>query len=245
MPTPCVCEGARLKDAIRADIDRCLALAERDGEPRFLAMPRILLSIKLWAIANHRVTHFALTRIRPPALGRLLAGLSFIGQRLFAAVTGIEIDAHAHIGPGLMIPHDGYVVIGPVRVGRHCTISQGVTLGQGLVGDATVEDDTPVIGDRVWVGPGAVIAGHVTVGSDAAIGANSVLMRDVPPRGVVFGVPGRLVSRRGSFAQVYFRDMDQDADRVAALALAAEEPAAGVTPRTGGGLPSVSAVSDE
>jgi serine O-acetyltransferase len=232
MPTPCVCEGARLTDAVRADIDRCVAVAERDGGHRLLALPRVALSIKIWAVANYRITHFALTRVRPQALGRLLAVLSFIGQRFFAAVTGIEIDAHAHIGPGLMIPHDGYVVIGPVRVGRHCTISQGVTLGQGLVGDAAVEDDTPVIGDRVWVGPGAVIVGKVTVGSDAAIGANSVVMRDVPPRGVVFGVPGRLVSRKGSFAQVYFRDMDKDADRVAALSLVAVEPLPGVTQRT-------------
>jgi serine O-acetyltransferase len=215
----CPCEGGRLLDAVRADVDRYVATAERDGEPRQVALPRVALSLKVWAVVTYRITHFALTGVRPEALGRLLAVLSTIGQRFFAALTGIEIDAHAHVGPGLMIPHDGYVVIGPVRVGRHCTISQGVTLGQGLRGTAaSVEEDTPVLGDRVWVGPGAVIASKVSVGSDASIGANSVVLRDVPARGVVLGVPARLVSRRGSFAQVYYRDMDADADRACALA---------------------------
>lgn len=78
--------------------------------------------------------------------------------------------------------------------------------------------DVPALGDRVWVGPGAVIAGGVTVGDDVAVGANSLLVRDVPPRGVVVGVPARLVSRLGSFAQILYREMDSDEGRKAALA---------------------------
>jgi hypothetical protein len=70
----------------------------------------------------------------------------------------------------------------------------------------------------VWVGPGAVIAGEATVGDDASVGANSLLVRDVPPRGVVLGVPARLVSRQGSFTQIKYRDMDSDDERKAALA---------------------------
>jgi serine O-acetyltransferase len=147
----------------------------------------------------------------------VLGGLSFIGQRLFRVVTGLEIDPQAHLGPGLMIPHDGHIVIGPVRVGRHCTISHRVTIGQGLQGDGPAHDDTPVLGDRVWVGPGAVIAGPIQVGSDASVGANSVVLRDVPPRGVVLGVPARLLSHKGSFTQVYYRGMTDDPDRRLAL----------------------------
>jgi len=70
----------------------------------------------------------------------------------------------------------------------------------------------------VWVGPGAVIAGELTVGDDAVVGANSLLVRDVPPLGVVLGVPARLVSRRGSFAQILYRGMDNDDKRKLALA---------------------------
>jgi serine O-acetyltransferase len=102
-------------------------------------------------------------------------------------------------------------------MGRNCTISHGVTLGQGLVDDSPADADTPVIGDRVWMGPGAVIAGPILVGSDAAVGANSVVLRDVPPRGVVLGVPARVVSHKGSFAQVYYRGMNDDPERRAAL----------------------------
>jgi serine O-acetyltransferase len=220
MPVTCVCEGASLRDAISEDIDRYVAAAERDGLSRVMARLRVPLSLKVAAVANYRLTHVLLTRVRPRIVGRVLGGLSFIGQRLFSMVTGVEIDPHAHIGPGLMIPHDGHIVIGPARVGRHCTISHSVTLGQGLQGDGPAHDDTPVLGDRVWVGPGAVIAGPIQVGSDASVGANSVLLRDVPPRGVVLGVPARLLSRKGSFTQIYYRGMADDPERVLAL----EEP---------------------
>lgn len=217
MPATCVCEGASLRDAIREDIDRYVAAAERDGLSRVLARLRVPLSLKVAAVANYRVTHVLLTRVQPRLLGRVLGGLSFVGQRVFSTLTGIEIDPQAHIGPGLMIPHDGKIVIGPARVGRNCTISHSVTIGQGLQGDGPAHDDTPTLGDRVWVGPGAVIAGPIQVGSDASVGANSVLLRDVPPRGVVLGVPARLLSHKGSFTQIYYRGMAQDPDRILAL----------------------------
>lgn len=223
MPAACVCEGASLRDAIRQDIDRYVAAAERDGHSRVLARLRVPLSLKVGAVANYRLSHLLLTRVRPRLLGRVLGGLSFVGQRVFSALTGVEIDPHAHLGPGLMVPHDGHIVIGPARVGRHCTISHSVTIGQGLQGDGPAHEDTPVLGDRVWVGPGAVIAGPIQVGSDASVGANSVLLRDVPPRGVVLGVPARLLSRKGSFTQIYYRGMAEDPDRRLAL----EEPATG------------------
>jgi serine O-acetyltransferase len=141
-------------------------------------------------------------------------------------LTGININAQAHIGPGVRIPHGGYIVIGPgARIGRNCDIFQGVTLGEGVgtAGEGDSQEGAskyalPTLGDRVWVGPGAVIAGEVTVGDDASVGANSLLVRDVPSRGVVLGVPARLVSRRGSFAQIFYREMDNDDRRTAALA---------------------------
>jgi serine O-acetyltransferase len=79
----------------------------------------------------------------------------------------------------------------------------------------------------VWVGPGAVITGPIQIGSDASVGANSVLLRDVPPRGVVLGVPARLLSRKGSFTQIYYRGMDHDPERCLARAEAVTETDAG------------------
>ncbi|HEY6793304.1 MAG TPA: hypothetical protein VI248_01335 [Kineosporiaceae bacterium] len=167
---------------------------------------------------NHRIIHYAFTRARPRLLALALAALGLLLERFLRSVSGIEIANRAHLGPGLLFAHEGGIVVGPVRTGRHCTISHGVTLGRGLLdGDGPSYADTPVLGDRVWIGPGAVVAGRLNVGSDAAVGANSVVLRDVPPRGVVLGVPARLISRKGSFTQVFYRGMDDDPERLAAL----------------------------
>lgn len=75
-----------------------------------------------------------------------------------------------------------------VRIGRNCNISHGVTLGQANRGRRT---GVPVIGDGVYIGPGAKVVGAVTVGDNVAIGANCVVVDDVPDNAVVAGVPGR------------------------------------------------------
>ncbi len=222
MPGTCVCDGVSLLDAIRADVDRYVVSAERDGARGWLARLGVSLSLKVWAVACYRVAHAALTRVRPLVLGRALAVAPIAGQRFFTAFTGIEIDPHAHFGPGLMVPHSGNIVIGQVRVGRHCNISQGVTIGQGFRGRGSAVHAVPELGDRIWVGPGAVVAGAIHIGADAAVSANSLVMRDVPPRAVVLGVPARVISYEGSFAQVYYRGMDTDPERVAALAAGPE-----------------------
>jgi serine O-acetyltransferase len=180
------------------------------------------MSPRVWVTVNHRIIHYALTRLTPRLLGRVVAAFGLLLERFIRSFSGISIANHAHLGAGLLLAHEGGIVIGPVRLGRHCTISHGVTLGRGLLdGDGPSYADTPVLGDRVWVGPGAVIAGRLTVGSDAAVGANSVVLRDVPPCGVVLGVPARLVSRKGSFTQVFYRGMETDPARLAAQGEAA------------------------
>ena len=217
MRRTCVGEGVAVMDAVRADMDRYVAGGERDGRSGRVAWLGTVLSFKVWMVANYRLRHALVNGKQPRILGHLLAAPLFVTQLILKAVTGIEIHVNAHLGPGLMIPHDGTIVIGPVRVGRNCTISHGVTLGQGLLGEGPAHDDTPVLGDRVWVGPGAVIAGPIRIGDDCAVGANSVVLRDVPARGVVLGVPSRVVSQKGSFTQIYYRGMEHDPERREAL----------------------------
>jgi serine O-acetyltransferase len=213
MRAACVCEGGGLRAALREDLDRYVFRAQKNSPGPLELLRVMLLSQGLWAIAAYRLNNYVRDRLH----SRLLAALPLVFQYIVLALTGIEIDAHAHIGPGFSIPHGGYIVIGPVRMGRNCEIYQGVTLGvRGSTGQ--LRSGVPTLGDRVWVGPGAVIAGGVTVGDDASVGANSLLVRDVPPRGVVLGVPARLVSRLGSFAQIGYPDMDSDDERKAALA---------------------------
>lgn len=216
MGVACVCEGGGLRAAIREDLDRYVFVAQRQqGQTGPLVPLRIgLLSQGLWATTAYRWNHYARHRGR----SRWLGALPNAFHRTIMALTGIHIDAGAHIGPGLSFAHGGHVVIGPVRVGRDCDIYQGVTFGASMsLDDRHAKPGAPTLGDRVWVGPGAVIAGAITVDDDAAVGANSLVVRDVPPRGVVVGVPARLVSRRGSFAQLMYRGMDDDDERNAAL----------------------------
>jgi len=216
VPSACPCEGAGLVATVRQDVDRYVYGTEQESGPGpDVALRAVLLAPGLWAVLAYRLTHYALTRVRPRRLGALLAMPAFTLQRLLHLVTGVEINTRAHIGPGLLVPHRGTIVIGAVRMGRCCNVSQGVTIGR-----STLEEggriDTPTLGDRVWIGPGAVITGPLQIGDDATVASNSVPMRDVPPRGVVMGVPARLVSERGSFAQVAYRGMDQDPERAQA-----------------------------
>jgi serine O-acetyltransferase len=217
MLAACGCEG--LSAAIREDADRFLFETERHGAGGWPSKVRIaILCPGLWAMLTYRITHHALTAVRPRTLGHILGLFLQVFQRFIVAVTGIDIDPRAHIGPGLLIPHGGFIVIGPVRIGRHCTIFQGTTFGLSTTEENTSKWETPVLGDRVWVGPGAVLAGGIHIGSDAALSANSLVVRDVPPRAVVVGVPARIVSRAGSFTQVAYRGMDDDRERQAARA---------------------------
>jgi serine O-acetyltransferase len=215
----CVCEGGGLRAAFRDDLDRYVFVNQRQHGVTGLLLPlRIgLMSQGLWATMAYRLYHYVRYRLH----SRLLGVLTYVLHRIVMALTGIHIDGRAHIGPGLKFGHGGPIIIGPGRIGRNCDIFQYVTLGGS---ESTLDDShydrpqSPTLGDRVHVGPGAVIAGDVTVGDDVAVGANSLVVRDVPPRGVVVGVPARLVSRRGSFAQVMYREMADDDERSVALA---------------------------
>src|SRR3954447_124378 len=107
------------------------------------------------------------------------------------AVTGIEIHPAAEIGDGLFIDHGTGVVIGETaQVGRDVTLYQGVTLGG--TGFATGKRH-PTLEDNVTVGSGAKLLGPITVGHGAKVGANSVVVTDVPPNSTVVGNPGHVV----------------------------------------------------
>lgn len=102
--------------------------------------------------------------------------------------TGIEIHPGAKIGKGLFIDHGMGVVIGETaEIGDNVTIYHGVTLGS--TGKETVEKRHPTIEDGVMIGAGAKILGPVTIGKGSKIGANAVVLEDVPPYTTVVGIP--------------------------------------------------------
>ena len=162
------------------------AVKERDPAARS-SFEVLLLYSGLHAIIWHRLAH-KLYNARLFFLARLISQIS----RFF---TGIEIHPGAKIGRGVFIDHGSGVVIGETaEVGDGCTIYQGVTLG-GTGKDKGKRH--PTLGKNVLVGSGARILGPFTVGDNAKIAANAVVLSEVPANSTAVGVPARVVRLNG------------------------------------------------
>jgi serine O-acetyltransferase len=110
---------------------------------------------------------------------------------------GIELPYSVKIGRRVIIEHQGAIVIhGNSVIGDDCYIRQGVTLGNRYM-DRPLE--APILGNGVNVGAGAKILGRVRIGDHATIGANAVVLRDVPAGATVVGIPARIVGTREVF----------------------------------------------
>jgi serine O-acetyltransferase len=145
-------------------------LAKLAVQPRF----RAIVMYRIAATFHRR------SATRPLAswlTGRLLRGCA------------AELSPGARIGPGLCLTHTTGLVIGEdVIAGRNLTLHQGVTLGDRRPGAGQ-----PTIGDGVYIGAGAKVLGPITIGDGAVVAAGAIVLVDVPPAGVVAGVPARLV----------------------------------------------------
>ena len=105
---------------------------------------------------------------------------------------GIEIAVRCPIGKGLLLPHTQGTVVGAWSVGENVTIFQGVTLGAREVDFSYQESSRPIVGDGVIIGSGAKVLGGLTLGSGSRVGANSVVLQDVPANSLAVGVPARV-----------------------------------------------------
>lgn len=212
----------RVAREIRRDVQ---AAQERDPAARGVGPAEILA---IWpgvhAVLMHRVAH-ALFEARVPLLPRLIAGIA-------RALTGVEIHPAARIGHGLFIDHGMGVVIGETaEIGDDVTLYQGVTLGG--TGFATGKRH-PTVQDNVTIGSGAKLLGPIEIGHGSKIGANSVVIHDVPPNSTVVGNPGHPVRIDGKRPEgpdadwVHLPDPVADAikglaNRISALERALEE----------------------
>lgn len=111
------------------------------------------------------------------------------------AMFGIEVSPQVRIGGGLFLPHTVGTVLGAEKIGRNVTISQGVTLGTAEPDKGFTVSLRPVIGNHVTLGAGAKVIGRITVGDYAKVGANAVVLQDVPPYALAVGVPARIILR--------------------------------------------------
>lgn len=168
-----------------ADIRRDIRAA-RDRDPARPTTLQVILAYPgVHAVWGHRTSHWLWRR------GARVAAR--IAGEITRILTGVEIHPGAVLGPGLFIDHATGVVIGETaEVGEDVTIYHGVTLGGS--GKETGKRH-PTIGDRVIIGAGAKVLGAIKVGSDSRIGANAVVVKEVPSDAVVVGVPGQVIGR--------------------------------------------------
>jgi serine O-acetyltransferase len=171
----------RVLREVREDLT---AAQERDPAARNVGRTEILFTYGgVQALLAHRVSH-ALHEAGLPLAPRVLANVMKVA-------TGIEIHPAAQIGRGLFIDHGSGVVIGETaEVGDDVTMYQGVTLGG--TGFARGKRH-PTVGNQVTIGSGAKLLGPIEVGDGSKVGANSVVIHDVPANATVVGNPGHPV----------------------------------------------------
>ncbi len=160
--------------------------AARDRDPAARSSLEVALCYSgVHALWGHRVSHWLWRHDL-----KLAARLCSASLR---ALTAVEIHPGAHLGAGLFIDHAAGVVIGETaEVGDDVTLYQGVTLGGTSLEHGKRH---PTVGDRVTIGAGAKVLGPITIGNDSRIGANAVVVKNVPANSVVVGVPGQVIAR--------------------------------------------------
>lgn len=168
---------------IRSDIQAVFA-----NDPAARSVIEVVLTYSgLHALWAHRIAHW-LYRRGFKSIARVISQLSRF-------LTGIEIHPGARIGQRFFIDHGMGVVIGETcEIGDDVVLYQGVTLG----GTGKEKGKRhPTIGNNVVISSGAKVLGSFTVGDNSRIGANAVVLKEVPPNSTVVGIPGRVVKQNG------------------------------------------------
>ena len=131
--------------------------------------------------------------VRPAPLRKCFSLLYHLLYKLVQIITGIELPCEVQIGRNFVIDHFGGIVVsGYARFGDDCRIRNGVVVGLARIDDPVA----PVIGNRVDIGAGAKLLGRITIGDNVVIGANAVVVRDVPSDCIAVGVPAVVRPRR-------------------------------------------------
>ncbi|MGD9891603.1 MAG: serine O-acetyltransferase [Dehalococcoidia bacterium] len=158
---------------------RFTSLRSLRGRARLHALADVVLNTRILAVVMFRSKR-ALQRRHVPVLPSLL-------DRACILFFNVNLGNYTDIGGGLYLPHGNVVVDGMVSIGRNCVIAPWVTIGT----NGTVAG--PQIGNDVFIGTGAKVLGAIHVGDRARIGANAVVIENVPPDTTVVGIPAKPV----------------------------------------------------
>jgi serine O-acetyltransferase len=169
------------------DIERCRSYGDN--------WLRLTLNPSLWLIFWYRLGYWLYTENKNRLIRLLCRPPYFFGSLLCEIVMGMRLDPSAKIGPGLYIGHYGGIRINmDTQIGENCSLTHNVTIGTKGLG----KKGSPRIGNNVYIGTGATLIGHISVGDGARIAANTLVTRNVPAGATVMGVPGRIVKRAPS-----------------------------------------------
>jgi serine O-acetyltransferase len=158
----------------------------------WITYERDILRRGLWVMVVYRFGRWRY-RIRPRAIRKPLSFLYKLLKTVCEILTGIELPSEASVGKRFKIEHFGDIIVsGDAVFGDDVVVRNGVTVGLRRTGVR----GAPVIGNRVDIGAGAKILGRITIGDDVVIGANAVVIENVPANSIAVGVPARILPRR-------------------------------------------------
>ncbi|MBK7614781.1 MAG: serine acetyltransferase [Burkholderiales bacterium] len=158
----------------------------------FNAHGRRLGAQGFWAMVVYRYGRWRYT-VRPAPLRKLFSLIYHLLFKVVQILTGIELPCEAEVGPGFVIDHFGGIVIsGYAKFGARCRVRNGVVVGLSH----TEHPVAPVIGDDVDIGAGAKLLGGIKVGHRVLVGANAVVITDIPDDHIAVGVPARAHLRK-------------------------------------------------
>lgn len=139
-------------------------------------------------VIQYRICH-SISKIRIRFFRLCLNCISIPFYFLTQIILGIVLPKRVQIGGGLRIYHYSGIVINPnVKIGRNCSLRQGVTIG-----NRKTKDDCPIIGDNCDIGAGAKILGAIKIGNNVSIGANAVVITNIPDNATAVGIPAKII----------------------------------------------------
>lgn len=179
-------------ELIQSDLERYFVTGFRRAQTS-INKPKIIFETFLFKAGFHavllfRISHF-FYRVRLPWIAWFI-------QRLNVTLCGAEIEYNTPIDKGLFIAHPVGIVVGRgTKIGKNFTIYQNVTVGARHIDPVRIFQ-FPEIEDDVTLFAGAVVVGGVRIGSQSTVGANAVVIRDVPPGSVAVGVPAKVFAKK-------------------------------------------------